>query len=348
MPDLTIAIACGPFHKDIVKRAVESCEKQTARVSYGVWPDEQARGTGWARNQLLSRVTTPFVTFLDADDYLESDFAARMLEAAYENTSRYVYCGWLADEMGANGKPQPISPPDKCYCFENGCLVHPVTALVPTAWAREVGGFDENLPGMEDTDFFLKLTSAGHCGYRLDLPLFHWTPATEKSRSFIFRNRPDYLEIKRRIGDKYNKGLSMPCCGGKSQKNEGPFGEKQPGDILAHMLGTPSLGGYVGYRTRRIYPGVGYGDLVWAHPADVAADPRKFAPAEPPAAPQVIVSTTVQASSEPPAISTAEQLASVMQGYAREGNDVYLPQNAAPQSPAARMKPSQIRKLAGY
>lgn len=345
MPDLTIAIACGPKHTQIVQRAIQSCMSQTAHVQYGVWEDRQGKGTGYARNQLLERVTTPFVAFLDADDYIEPDFAAKMLTAAYENTARYIYSGWYADEMGENGAPKPFTPPDRCYCFENGCLIHPVTTVIPTAWAKQVGGFDETLPGMEDTDFYLKLTAAGHCGFRLDEPLFHWTPATPDSRSFVFKQRPDYLDVKKKIGDKYNKGLPMPCCGGNGKKHDGPYGTKQDGDVLAHMLGTPLLGGYVGYRSRRIYPGVGYGDLVWANPADVQADTQRFALAAPPAAPTTVVNAVMPTE---PAISSADEVAAVFEGYARAGNDVYLPQNDQAQGTPLRATPSSLRKLAGF
>lgn len=348
MPDLTIAIACGPGHENVVKRAIDSCVAQTSHMLYGVLEDKAGKGTGWARNQLLQRVTTPYVAFLDADDYLSPEFAQTMLGAAYENPTRYIYCGWIADEMG-----QEFSPPDRCYCFDNGCLVHPVTTLLRTDWAREIGGFDETLPGMEDTDFYLKLTGAGHCGYRLDMPLFHWSSATPDSRSFKFRQRADYQDIKLRIGQKYNKGAAMVCCGGPAKKNEGPFGEKQAGDVLAHMLGTPLLGGYVGRHTRRIYPGnAGYGDLVWAHPGDVHMDPQKFMLAQPPQAPQVIVSApsqhTVSATPDQPVVTSAAELADVLQSTVRDGNDVYLPQNEAKPVDATKIRPSALRGLARF
>jgi hypothetical protein len=344
MPDLTIAIPCSPKHTQIVERAVASCVAQTAKVLYGVWPDKDGKGAGWARNRLLDKVTTPFIAFLDADDTIEPDFAARMLAAAYENSAKYVYCGWYADEMGANGQPQAFSPPERCYCFDTGCLVHPVTAVIPTNWARAIGGFDENLPGMEDTEFFLRLTAAGHCGYRLDEPLFHWTPAVaNESRSWLFKQRPDYMNVKKRIADKYNRGVPMPCCGGPGKKMEGPYGSKQDGDVLAHMLGTPLLSGYVGRVTRRIYPGnAGYGALVWAHPGDVQADPQRFAFAAPPAAPTMVVEANL-----PPAVSSAADVAAVFEGYARDGNDVYLPQNDTPSLTGGRITPSALRKLAG-
>ena len=350
MPDLTIAIACGPAHADIVQRAVDSCMTQTTHIQYGVFEDHEGKGTGWARNRLLERVQTPYVAFLDADDYLDPTFTQKMLAAAYENPTRYIYCGWVADEMG-----ETFSPPDRCYCFDNGCLVHPVTTLMRTNWAREIGGFDETLPGMEDTDFFLRLTAAGHCGYRLDVPLFHWTSATDQSRSFKFRQRPDYLDIKRSMGERYNKGIAMPCCGGPAKKHEGPFGEKQAGDVLAHMLGTPQLGGYVGRHTRRIYPGnAGYGDLVWAHPGDVHMDPQRFMLAQAPSAPQIIISgshpvnATPDPSPDTPTVSSAAQLADVMQNYQRDGNDVYLPQNEAPKVDATKIRPSALRGLARF
>lgn len=378
--DLTIAIPLGAAHMELAPRAIDSVKRQTVRVLWGVWEDKEARGAGWARNRLLEKVTTPFVAFLDADDYLEPNYAESMLAAAKAQPTRYIYCGWKTDEDA-----QVYSAPLRCYCFDNDCLVHPITALLPTAWAKAVGGFDEKLPGMEDTDFFLKLTGAGHCGARLDLPLLHWTPASETSRSWQFKQRADYTEIKRALAQKYYRRDSVgTCCGGQGRKNEGPFGERQPGDVLAHMEGPPLLGGYVGWHTARIYKSPGYGSLVWADPNDVRRDARTFRLAEQPAPPQepvpigsgwTAVATPQNAPSAPPPFRPPAQVrpepqppgaagappsepegdplpgapavADFLVNYVRDGADVYLPQNDAPKT-NGRVSVDEIRRLAGF
>jgi hypothetical protein len=64
--------------------------------------------------------------------------------------------------------------------------LHAVTALIPTQWARDVGGFDEELPGWEDWDFFIKLTIAGYCGQRVPEPLLAYRQHTGARRAESF------------------------------------------------------------------------------------------------------------------------------------------------------------------
>jgi hypothetical protein len=269
---VTICIPIGPGHEDVARRAMDSVKAQTVPVDGLAFHDRDGRGAGYARNQLLSKVATPYVAFLDADDWLEPQYAERMLAALRETEvdGAYVYSDWYETTPAGN---VVRTAPERCYCFDNGWQVHLVTALVPTAWARAVHGFDESLPGMEDTDFFHKLQEAGHCGRRVAECLLHYTE--NGKRSIAFRNAPDYLAVKEKIGRRYHRE-NMSCCGGQPVPNSGPFGERQPGDILARVSG-PAFVRYVGRRSGRLYPpGIGHGALLWVDPADVEGDPARF------------------------------------------------------------------------
>src|SRR5690606_18255985 len=107
---------------------------------------------------------------------------------------------------------------------------HCITTLLPTDWARRVDGFDETLAGGEDTDFYLKLTTAGFCGKRLPEPLFHYGKGGRRARAFV--NGPEFQATLDTFTRRYG-GKRMACGGcGDNPNVDAPVGEKQIGDIL--------------------------------------------------------------------------------------------------------------------
>lgn len=322
MADLTIAIPIGPGHEQTAERARESVKAQTVEVVGLAWYDQTGKGAGWARNQLLAKVETPYVAYLDADDWLDPTFAERMLAAQAGAGARYTYSGWY--ETTPVGETE-VKPPPSCYCFEanNWWQTHLVTALLPVEWLRAIGGFDEALPGMEDTDLFHRLHEAGHCGLAVDAPLVHYTADGRRSRTF--QARADYLEIKEQIGRRYHKP-TMSCCDGDAATNPGPFNQRQPGDVLTMVLGA-SFAKYVGRQSGRIYVNMGHGQLAWAHPADVLSDPVRFRLVE-----------------QPP-LESAEQIGAVMQQQVRR-NITSAASTPAPRS--GSLSATQLAKMAGF
>lgn len=270
---LTFVIPTAPYHEAIVQRAVASCLAQTLTCSVVVVYDHDRRGTGWARNQGLRRVQTPFVTFLDADDTLEPTFAEDTLRA-YEGR-HYVYTDWVETDVKA--------APDCPWRFgtHGADSHHIVTALVPTAWARYVGGFDEQLPGDEDGEFYMHLTRAGLCGRRLAKPLVHYHDGGLRARKFIFGDTSTFgagehfERVVRIIRERYGE-KPMPCCGENENFPDIPLGEAQPGDVLAKVLW---MGNHRerGSSTGRLYPRTGNGATLWVHPNDIDAAPHLFA-----------------------------------------------------------------------
>lgn len=325
LPDLTICIPIGPGHEETAERAKESVKAQTVEVIGHAFYDEHGDGAGYARNQLLERVETPYVTFLDADDWIEPTFAEVMLSAAYDalEDSKYVYSAWW-EVYPANEERIPL--PRKCYCFEDGNWwnVHLINAVIPTHWAREIA-FNEDLPGMEDTDFFHRLHEAGYCGKGLDVPLVHYT--SDGNRSKAFRQRSDYLTIKEALGTRYHKDV-MSCCG-EAVPNTGPYNDKQAGDMLYAVQGNAFMV-YVGRSTQRIYKSDGYGQLMWVNPGDAAMDPSRFRIVEQP-------STTFT--------DLAPQLNDTLK---RRTNGVSVPGSANGKKPGGKITPSKLAGLAGF
>jgi hypothetical protein len=282
MSEVTFIIPIGPAHQELAARAIASAQAQTVPCEVLYQLDTQQRGPGVLRNQMLMRTMTEFVVFLDADDWVEPTFVEETL-AEYRRIggNAYIFTDWVnarnevIEAPCKNGPDhQPVSTPDlKPYC---GGTWHTITALIPTAWARAVNGFDEQLPAVEDTDFFLKLCTTFRCGHRLARPLFHYSPAG--GRGLNFHNSPDLDRVMGELTLRY--GGKMGCCGGDATVVL-PIGEKQPGDVLAMAMwhGNRSEFGRI---TRRHYPRISYPRTAWVDPKDVAQSPQLWQPVDQP------------------------------------------------------------------
>jgi glycosyltransferase involved in cell wall biosynthesis len=144
--------------------------------------EARERGGEWAGE---------YLTFLDADDWIEPTFVARLHAAIIEQ------------EGAAGGGPIPDDAPvgaglasvSHAYCQERlvglhtmvwavpewdsrlmmVTNLHPVTTLVRRACFEAVGGFDETMKeGYEDWDLWLKFVERGWRGVRVREPLFIW------------------------------------------------------------------------------------------------------------------------------------------------------------------------------
>src|SRR5690606_22361701 len=146
---------------------------------------------------------------------------------------RYAYSDWLG--MAADGTVTAhVAPPyDAAAWLTQG--QHAVTALVPAAWARDVGGFDERLAGWEDWDFYIKLAIRGYCGVRADKPLlgYRYHTGTERESS-LAKRQPLLAELRRRY-----EGATPMACGSCGQ--QAAMMARLRADLTA-----PTLGGAIG------------------------------------------------------------------------------------------------------
>lgn len=256
MPDLTFITPVAPYHAALLDRATASVQAQTAACEHIVMHDTEQRGPSWLRNEALLQVKTPFVSFLDADDWIEPNFAEIMLEAW--KPGRYVYCDWW---QGDKMKRAPARP-----WFEGS--FHVITTLLPIDWVWRVGGFDESLPAGEDTDFGMRLNCSGLCGIHVGQPLFHYGAEGQRAKRFV--HGPQYQSVVRAINKRYQ---GMACCGDKQQVSHPPSGDNFDGAILAQAMWS---GNRVqrGLATGMLYPRSGNGKLMHVHYSDVDASPN--------------------------------------------------------------------------
>ena len=252
-------IPIAPYHQDVSATAIAAMEAQTVPVVPFVLYDDSGHGPAYVRNYGLERVETPFIIFLDADDAIEPTFCADCLNVW--RPDRYVFSDWYE---GATSKVAPDCP------WSNKSW-HPITTLIPTDWARRVGGFDESLPAAEDTDFYMKLATGGCCGIHLHKPLFHYGADGQRSRQFV--KSLDYTRVMDLFTERYGS-KHMGCCG-DNMPVDLPIADGLPGDIIvqAAWQGNQHKRGMI---TGRLYERTSYPKQLRVDPRDAHAQPHLF------------------------------------------------------------------------
>jgi glycosyltransferase involved in cell wall biosynthesis len=230
-PAVSVIIPVGPGHARYLPDALNSLLAQTCRdweaivvndsgelLDLTPYPfakvidTEGGRGVGKARNIGIREARAPLLLFLDADDWLQPSALTRMLQAHIDSDGRYIYSGWLAinGEKVVVDEPPAYSQEEWLYSGQ-----HAVTALVPREWCLAVDGFDEEIVGWEDWDFFVKLAVSGYCGARVMAPLLAYRQHTGTRRETSLKHKEKLLAEFRARYAEYTGGKAMAgCCGG--------------------------------------------------------------------------------------------------------------------------------------
>ncbi len=240
----------------MVQDAIDSAHNQTVPVEVVTIEDKYSRGAGWARNQGMLQVKTPFVIFLDADDKLMPTFVERTASAYRRGV--FVYTDWY-DHSNTH-----VQLPD---CSEHpgwikGETLQLVTTLLPTVFVKAVRGFDETLPTAEDTDLYHKLRAFGTCGIRVPEPLVEYRRSHGRR---ALRNDDKYDKIRAYFRRRYPGARNMACCGDNAPQTA-LNGDYQEGDVKVVLAwaGNRSFNGPV---SNRRYRG-GNNKLIWMARAD--------------------------------------------------------------------------------
>lgn len=259
---LTVIVPIAKYHQDIATRAIASIEGQSLECDYIGVVDEHGIGPGAVRNLAVQQAQTPLVAFLDADDTLQPDYAARMLD--YWQPGRYVYCDW---KRGDEIRLLPDHFPGKNYQLHlNSCLISRNVFL-------EVGGYNERI-NWEDTDFWFRVMSRGVCGIRCPYPLVNYSDEGQRSDEALRTQSFKGLET---IYERYGS-MAERCCGNETPSNI-PAGTRQDGDILVKAAWGGNMA-RIGTVSRREYPRTGNGKPLWIDPRDAAAEPTLYVPLE--------------------------------------------------------------------
>lgn len=264
---LTFITPVSPDHVQYLPACVATVKEQTIPCQHLIMHDPERRGPAVIRNRLLGQATTDYVTFLDADDWVEPDFAEKMLAAIRRAT--YVFSDWWQDG-------EHKQAPERPWC---GGTFHLVTAVVPRTLAIQIGGFDESLPALEDTAFYLEFLTREWCGTRVPYPLVHYRVNGGRSDA-IHKNEYQLTQIRAELAQRFGRRGKMGCCGNPTEVDNHPVGEQQPGDVLAMALWGGNRTEH-GRATGRRYPRMSYPHTTWVDPLDIKASPHLWKAVQP-------------------------------------------------------------------
>jgi glycosyltransferase involved in cell wall biosynthesis len=119
------------------------------------------RGVSAARNTGIRLADTPYVAFLDSDDFWRREKLKEQIRFFGENPSA-VACQteetWIRNGHRVNPKKQHAKPSGDIFAPSlRLCLVSPSAVMLRTGLFDEVGLFDESLPACEDFDLWLRI-----------------------------------------------------------------------------------------------------------------------------------------------------------------------------------------------
>jgi glycosyltransferase involved in cell wall biosynthesis len=154
-------------------------------------------GVSVARNTGVQHADTPLLLMLDADDRLHPAALARLRPLLREDSSVGFAYG-LAEFFGDWGGVLELPGWDP-YRMLYRSLVS-ATGLMRRQLFDAVGGFDPDLPGYEDWDFFLGAVERGWDARRVPQVTFYYR---RHAGSLVDATRSDYRRLYRRIRRKH-------------------------------------------------------------------------------------------------------------------------------------------------
>jgi len=155
------------------------------------------RGLSAARNTGVEHSDTSLLLMLDADDLLHPDALGR-LRAVLDSEPGLGFAYGLTEFIGDWAGVLALPDWDP-YRLLYRSLVS-ATSLLRRELFEEVGGFDPELPGYEDWDFFLGAVERGWAGRRIPEVTFYYR---RRGRTLVDATRADYRHLYRRIRRKH-------------------------------------------------------------------------------------------------------------------------------------------------
>lgn len=221
-----------PFFSPEIDRIKQAYPYASFHVSFGL-------GSGEARNLGIDQARAPLLAFLDADDTYRPDYLARMLDV-FMQTGNIPYAEFYGQVESAQPESDPFiirqgklvdwNERTKMAVFEGHyqdfdcklaraeptgerpCVWCGINVLVPKAWSRAIGNFDESLETWEDCDWLLRLAWAGHCFQRIAEPLWVYNFSAGQRREKQ-ETRPAIMERLREKHKMAIVGWTNSDCG---------------------------------------------------------------------------------------------------------------------------------------
>lgn len=234
-PVVSIVVTCGPGHKKYLIDALDSIQAQTypdwecvvVNDTGESWQNDIMgapwakvvnmngnRGVSAARNEGLRHTRGKYIVWMDADDYWTPWFLEKMIGYAEANNG-VIYSDLIAQEKDTNRV-------NRYKDFDSTLVIKTMqypgsSVLVPRPIADAMvafqGGFDEQIPGMEDWDYQVGVHHLGYCAYRIPEPLFVYRLETSTKRNKDYAKIDDIVAYMNRKWSVYRTGEKQIMCG---------------------------------------------------------------------------------------------------------------------------------------
>lgn len=244
-PTVSIIVTVGPGHKEWLIDALDSIQAQT-------FPDWECivvndtgekwkkyipgapwakvvnmvgnQGTAAARNEGFKYAHGICVVWMDADDYWLPWYLERMVAYAEKNDG-IIYSDLIVEKMNESPDGKLI-PEKRIYKYDDVKfeevpfhMSYPGSSiLVPMRIAEAIfnsqGGFDKDIPGMEDWDFQIAVHDKGYCAHHVPEALFvyrMWTSTKREKDYARIEEIRNYLDVKWKTYRKEGKKLMCGC-----------------------------------------------------------------------------------------------------------------------------------------
>jgi len=245
-PVVSVIVTVGPGYEKYLQDCLDGVASQTypdwecivVNDTGQRWPpaywDNPLKGYPWAievdtggnhgvsraRNLGAEKAQGQLLVWLDADDYWLPWFLERMV-AMYEANDGIIYPDVLFQEPG---KPLEDKPYREFKCKD---IIHqgmyPGTSVLVPRWVHDKiveyqGGWDEQIPGMEDWDYQLCAHAITEvCAYHLEEPLFIYRYRPDGNREKHQKRIKEIVAYMDRKWAEYRVGGKEVMCGCKSK-----------------------------------------------------------------------------------------------------------------------------------
>lgn len=164
--------------------------------------DQANGGQGAARNAGVRASSSPYICFLDQDDFFLPRHIALLVDAIPREDSCFgvVYADLAEAEVDGRRvrhsllKDVSTHPKkDLRQMLRGDMFIFPSASLVSRAAFEAIGGFDAQFRGYEDDDLFLRMFRQGFSNHYLDEPVTVWCVHTGSTSFSIRMSRSRFL-----------------------------------------------------------------------------------------------------------------------------------------------------------
>ena len=204
---------------DNTQRIVEDIIKQDTRIKLF---NKENGGVSSARNLGIEMAQGDYISFVDSDDYIESNMYESLIftitsqkvdvvRCNYKKLSEdgtFLFAGNLAEFSGRRLMGDEIK--EKCVplLFKNMIEAYTPLLIITSDIVKRIPRFDTSIHMMEDLLYYLELFCNSESIYFLDDKLYHYYEnmnSSSKSRNNIIRNLNNTLDVVDLIKDKLTK-----------------------------------------------------------------------------------------------------------------------------------------------